>query len=282
MVSTKIGIVIVVYHPDELILKNKLLRLAGHYDVVVVDNTPSPVRIVPAERLAYIPLNKNAGIAKAQNDGIKYLQAKNCTHIVFFDQDSDWTSQYVDSIVAEYIRISEFRRDLFLLGPRVVNASDGEEYHSVVHKEKESDRGFVYKREIISSGSCLCVSALEKVGLQDEDLFIDFVDFEYCWRAESYGFICGITNGVMLRHKVGQKDIKFPFGYCVIISSPFRYYYQYRNHLWLCKRHYVPLQWKVNIGIKHFLRILYFPLVVKGWVQIEKNIFKGIIHGIFR
>lgn len=282
MDSTKIGIVIVVYYPDELVLKSKLARLKNSFEVVVVDNTPTSMRIVSDCSFAYIPLNKNTGIAKAQNEGIAFLQKKNCTHIVFFDQDSDWTSLYVESVVAEYIRISEFRTDLFLLGPRVINESDGEEYRSVVHKDVESDKGFVYKREIISSGSCLQVSKLEKTGLLDEAFFIDFVDFEYCWRAEMLGLVCGITNGVTLRHKVGQKDIKFPFGYSVIISSPFRYYYQYRNHLWLCKRRYVPLQWKVNTGIKHFLRILYFPFVVKGWVQIEKNIIKGIIHGIFK
>ena len=116
----------------------------------------------------------------------------------------------------------------------------------------------------------------------DDALFIDYVDFEYCWRAAHKGLISGITTAVNLPHKVGNNDLHFPHGYRVIISAPFRYYYQYRNHLWLCRRGYVPMQWKINTGIKQFLRIFYFPFMVKGWQNIEKNMFKGIAHGLFK
>jgi rhamnosyltransferase len=34
--------------------------------------------------------------------------------------------------------------------------------------------GFFYSREVI-----------EKIGLKNEDLFIDLVDWEWCWRARS-------------------------------------------------------------------------------------------------
>ena len=214
--------------------------------------------------------------------GIGNLLERGCTHIVFLDQDSDFTERYVRSIVGEYERITAFRKELFILGPCVINKTNGEEYRSVIHTDKKDDQGFVEKREIISSGSCVSVEKLNQVGVMDTRIFIDYVDFEHCWRADSKGFVCGITRNVTLSHKVGSRELHFPHGYRVIISAPFRYYYQYRNWLWLCRRNYVPRQWKFNTGVKLLLRILYFPFVVKGWFTIEKNIFKGILHGIFK
>lgn len=290
-----IGIVIVTFYPNATILASRLHALGNEVSVAVVDNTPTtteqasaPLTPQPLQQLfalphiAHITLHANTGIAHAQNEGIKWLTAQGCSHIVFFDQDSEYTLTYVQNIVAEYNRISLLQPSLGILGPRVINQTDGAEYHSVIHIDEQQDNGFIRRREIISSGSCIAIKKLHTIGMMDDALFIDYVDFEYCWRAAHKGLISGITTAVSLPHKVGNNDLHFPHGYRVIISAPFRYYYQYRNHLWLCRRGYVPMQWKINTGIKQFLRIFYFPFMVKGWQNIEKNMFKGIAHGLFK
>lgn len=277
-----IGVVIVVYHPNVKQLESKLKCLGGDIAIVVVDNTPNEVIDIEQTNVAYIPLRENTGIANAQNVGIGNLLKRGCTHVVFFDQDSDFTEKYVRSIVDEYERISTVRKNLFLLGPTVINKTNGEEYRSVIHSDKKADQGFVEKREIISSGSCVSVDKLNQVGVMDARLFIDYVDFEHCWRANSKGYVCGITQSVTLPHKVGNNELHFPHGYRVIISAPFRYYYQYRNWLWLCRKGYVPRQWKINTCIKFMSRIIYFPFVVNEWKSIEKNMFKGIHDGLFK
>ena len=278
----KVGVVIVVFHPNALELQNKLKHLGADVIIAVVDNTPVKEISIAQSNVTYIPLHENTGIANAQNQGIGSLMERGCSHIVFFDQDSDFTEDFVRSMVSEYIRISAIRPNLFLLGPRVLNKTSGEQYCSVVHTEAAADCGFVLKREIISSGSCVSVDRLREVGVMDARLFIDYVDFEHCWRANDKGFVCGVTDNVVLPHKVGSRELRFSRGYRVIISAPFRYYYQYRNWLWLCRRSYVPRQWKLNTGVKFMARILYFPFAVNGWRVIEKNIFKGIYYGIFK
>ena len=278
----KVGVVIVVFHPNALELQNKLKHLGADVIIAVVDNTPVKEISIAQSNVTYIPLHENTGIANAQNQGIGSLMERGCSHIVFFDQDSDFTEDFVRSMVSEYIRISAIRPNLFLLGPRVLNKTSGEQYRSVVHTEAAADCGFVLKREIISSGSCVSVDRLREVGKMDARLFIDYVDFEHCWRANDKGFVCGVTDNVVLPHKVGSRELRSPRGYRVIISAPFRYYYQYRNWLWLCRRSYVPRQWKLNTGVKFMARILYFPFAVNGWRVIEKNIFKGIYYGIFK
>ena len=278
----RIGVVIIVFHPNARLLESKLKKLGNDVAVVVVDNTPNETINIEQANITYIPLYENTGIANAQNVGIGNLLERGCTHVVFFDQDSDFTEKYVRSIVDEYERISTVRNNLFLLGPTVINKTNGEEYRSVIHSDKKADQGFVEKREIISSGCCVSMAKLNKVGLMDALLFIDYVDFEHCWRANSKGYVCGITQNVTLPHKVGNNELHFPHGYRVIISAPFRYYYQYRNWLWLCRKGYVPRQWKINTCIKFMSRIIYFPFVVNEWKSIEKNIFKGIHDGLFK
>ncbi|WP_337480296.1 glycosyltransferase family protein [Prevotella sp.] len=278
----RIGVVIIVFHPNARLLESKLKKLGNDVAVVVVDNTPNETINIEQANITYIPLYENTGIANAQNVGIGNLLKRGCTHVVFFDQDSDFTEKYVRSIVDEYKRISTVRKNLFLLGPTVINKTNGEEYRSVIHSDKKADQGFIEKREIISSGSCVSVDKLNQVGVMDARLFIDYVDFEHCWRANSKGYVCGITQNVTLPHKVGNNELHFPHGYRVIISAPFRYYYQYRNWLWLCRKGYVPRQWKINTCIKFMSRIIYFPFVVNEWKSIEKNMFKGIHDGLFK
>ena len=278
----RIGVVIIVFHPNARLLESKLKKLGNDVAVVVVDNTPNETINIEQANITYIPLYENTGIANAQNVGIGNILDRGCTHVVFFDQDSDFTEKYVRSIVDEYERISTVRKNLFLLGPTVINKTNGEEYRSVIHSDKKADQGFIEKREIISSGSCVSVDKLNQVGVMDARLFIDYVDFEHCWRANSKGYVCGITQNVTLPHKVGNNELHFPHGYRVIISAPFRYYYQYRNWLWLCRKGYVPRQWKINTCIKFMSRIIYFPFVVNEWKSIEKNMFKGIHDGLFK
>lgn len=278
-----IGVIIVVYNPDVEELWKKLELLDNDINIVVVDNTSGKsVDLSPLNNVDYIPLHKNTGIANAQNKGIGHLVGKGCSHIVFFDQDSMFDNIVVHGIVNEYKRIEQAHSNLFLLGPQVVNKESGKEYRSVIHKENTDNIKFSAKRDIISSGSCASVKKICDVGMMESELFIDYVDFEYCWRSEAKGYVCGTTGNVVLPHKVGRRELHIFQGYSVIISAPFRYYYQYRNYLWLCRRRYVPFSWKINTGIKLFLRIFYFPLAVNGWRSIEKYMFKGIYHGIFK
>ena len=55
-------------------------------------------------------------------------------------------------------------------------------------------------------------------GINDDSLFIDYVDHGWCWRAESKGFVNGITPKIKLAHYVGQQESRI-FNQLVIISS---------------------------------------------------------------
>ena len=275
----KIAVIIVLYNPSEDDICNAR-NIARNYRGVIVDNSEKPFTAdKKIERMHYICNRANKGIAEAQNTGIRIMMQEGVDYFVFLDQDSRTEEDYPSRIVEAFIKACTEHRNLAMLGPTVKRKDNGKEYKSAIHKDKYVSENFIPRRDVISSGCCISADAVRTVGINDERLFIDYVDYEWCWRAESKGLVCGITPNISIAHKVGQREIKIG-RQIVIISKPFRYFYQYRNYLWLLRRKYVPLQWKIAIGIKFSMRLIYFPLFVKGGFECWKNMIKGIIKGI--
>lgn len=278
--SKDIALVIVLYNPSDK-EKNKVRAVAEDFQGVLVDNSTTPAFSSSSiGKMKYFSLGYNVGIAKAQNIGINFLKENHVIkYIVFFDQDSVIPESYPFDIASEYKRIDAMEKGrLFCLGPKVCDKNDGEEYHSVIHKAESSRNGFQLKSEIISSGSCVSVDKINMIGLFDERLFIDFVDTEWCFRAYSKGYVCGITECVELDHKVGKRKLHLG-KHIIIISAPVRYFYQYRNLILLSFRDYVPRNFKFYKGIKFLLRWFYFPFI-KGGMERWKYMNKGILAGV--
>ena len=259
--TSNIAVIIVLYHPSAEDMQF-VTHLGELYHTITVDNTKD-----------------NKGIAEAQNQGLRILiSQKDITHVVFLDQDSRLSDDYPLAIAREFERIAQ-NRQLAFLGPSVINETNNQEYKSVIHHDQLETDGIILRREVISSGGCTSMNCLKSIGLNDARLFIDYVDFEWCWRANSLGYVCGITPRLSIRHKVGRKSVSI-FGYIVIISAPYRYFHQFRNYLWLLRRNYVPLQWKIATGIKSIARLIYFPLLVPSGMESWKYMVKGILAGL--
>lgn len=273
------AVIIILYNPSEEDIGNAE-SVAKTYRGVIVDNSDLPfTKDSKIGRMHYVCNKANKGIAEAQNIGMRIMLRECVSHLVFFDQDSRFGHDYPSLIANEFKSIKKDIPNLAMLGPTVKRKDSGEEYRSAIHKDRYASSDFILRRDVISSGSCISADAIRTVGMNDERLFIDYVDYDWCWRAASKGMVCGITPNVSIAHKVGQREIRIG-RQVVIISKPFRYFYQYRNYLWLLRRKYVPLQWKIATGIKFSMRLIYFPLFVKGGCECWKNMVKGIIKGI--
>lgn len=210
---------------------------------------------------------KNIGIAAAQNEEIKLaLSDPEIKYIVFVDQDSEISDDYPQKISKIFSDLEQ-KETIGIVGPTYINNETG-------HAYPISDI-------VISSGSCVSREVFGKVGLFNPSLFIDYVDFEWCWRALSKGFSCRSISDLTIRHQVGTRFIKFG-KYVDIISKPFRYYYQYRNYLWLSHLDYAPKNWKIRTGVKNILRLFYAPFFTDDAFGCYKHIFAGIIDGLFK
>lgn len=275
-----ITIIVVLYYPKSCQVE-RLRDLSNHYQGVVVDNSPN--RLVDSPTIGnfqYVYLNGNKGIAEAQNIAIrKILENKGIKYIVFLDQDSNVSTDYPLHIVDEYSELRKKYPNLATLGPWIYHEDGGKEYGSSIHKEKYLSDNLIVRDKIISSGSCVAVEVLNDVGLFDSNLFIDFVDSEWCWRTSSKGYLCGMTTNIKMNHRIGIMTISMGL-MRDNVSAPFRYFYQYRNYVWLLKRNYVPRKWKVNNAIKNIVRIFYYPLFVKKGTACTYYMVKGLINGI--
>lgn len=276
------SVVVVLFQPDQGDITN-IQEMSKTFKGVVVDNSPEKnFDDNSIGNFHYIFNGENIGIAEAQNKGIRFLlNKKQCDYIVFLDQDSRIGRNYIDIITDTYIEIKSFEPNLALLGPTAINARSQEEYKSFFHPKEIIDNIFIPQREIISSGSCVSVDVLKEVGTNLPWLFIDYVDFEWCWRANSMGYVCGTTPCVQIQHSVGQKEY-YIGSYIIIISSPIRYFYQGRNYIKLLKLSYVPFQWKLTNMVKTLLRMLYLPFVPIGGFKCWQQLIKGLYRGIVR
>lgn len=278
-INEKVAVIIVLYNPDTNDIDN--VRRIAQYNVgFVVDNSLIP--FMDGEtigNMSYICNKANIGIAKAQNIALREILKGDYEYVVFLDQDTRVAVDYPLQIAMEFSRIDNGR--LAVLGPQVVNAVTGGQYASAIHKYEISENGFSLRKHIISSGSCMSINALKDVGLMWGELFIDYVDFEWCWRAASKGYQCGVTSHLQISHHVGQRELSIG-KYKVIISAQQRYFYQYRNFIWLIQKKYVPLQWKCATCVKFLLRLVYFPILVNGGLKYWNNMIKGLKAGIWQ
>ncbi|MDQ1000799.1 hypothetical protein QFZ28_001199 [Neobacillus niacini] len=66
----------------------------------------------------------------------------------------------------------------------------------------------------------------------------------------------------------------------LIIPSPIRHYYQYRNLVILFPRNYVPKYWKVRSCTEKMIELVVIPIFVGPRLKRVKFMFKGLKHGL--
>lgn len=280
MINRHIAIVIILYKPLQEHIEH-ICQLSKKWEGAIVDNSDIPTfNETKLNKMFYIPMNENVGIAKAQNVGIKKcLENTNTELIVFLDQDSKVNIEYPQLIAEEFNKQKKIFPKLCIIGPTAIDKYTNEPYKSRIHKETFLSDALIIRSKIISSGACTSRSILKKIGPYEEKLFIDLVDSEWCWRACFNGYLCGISPLITIKHHIGHKVIHF-WKFSDIIPAPERYYYIYRNYLWLLPRNYVPIKWKLTEGLKNIVRLAYIPFVRKDWKRSSKYIWKGIMAGI--
>jgi rhamnosyltransferase len=263
----KVCAVIVTYNPNiyELVKYYQYNRLEVDY-VIIVDNSED-MRIQQKiyelgknDDTEVIQLFENMGIAHAQNVGIKKVQdSGKYNFILFLDQDS----------LLQYNMISIYSRYYEKLINQYKIAALG------VSNTQKFNNEYIEVNQIISSGTFTPLAIFQDIGYFDEDLFIDFVEYDWCWRAKAKGYeIFSIRDCKLLTHMHGDGKINI-LGTSMVKPSSVRLYYQYRNLLTLLQRSYVPLKWKISMAIKMLVKIPIYIFLLKGKQTTLKHIFRG-------
>lgn len=277
-------VIIVSYEPElnhlHQLIKN--VQDAGFFPVIVDNSEKNPLtQSMFSQKCKLVPMGENVGIAAAQNAGIAMAKQAGATIIGFFDQDSNADSELICKLSDYAEKLNDcvvapvaLEKDTLLEYPvQKLNRIGYPKDVYVKNAEKPQRVDLV-----ISSGTMMTMSVLEKAGGFDEDFFIDFVDIEWCFRCKKAGIPIYVFPDTVLYHKIGNETVNMAH-MDITVHSPLRTYYKVRNSFLLFYK-------KINV-IFTFRQIL--PAVIHNFLFIfhmenKKEYLKyyllGIGHGI--
>lgn len=280
----KVCAVIVTYNPNIDEFKDNVGSVANQVDrICIVDNSTDAslqekVLKLGNQNSVHVISNKgNFGIAYAQNIGMKWALAEGYDAFFLLDQDTKLNDETVSNLIMDYNYLANQNKKVACLGPLAFDRDQSEE--NVYHNYGSGDEKIIEVQQTLSSGSLIPKDALINVGGMEEGLFIDIVDYEWCWRAKERGYSTFVTKGVKVAHRLGEDRYYF-LGKGIGVPSPIRHYYQFRNTLKMFTRSYVPVGFKLKYSIILPFKCLFFSLFVKPRGVRFKMIFKGIIDAM--
>lgn len=275
--------VIITYNPDESLLSENVGHLvAAGITVCVVDNSPMALTgaYLSKPDVHYLYLNGNVGIARAQNEGIRFFRQRNAQQILLLDQDSRLSPLFIGQLIQCAAQIAS-ERDVAAIGPSIFCGFEQKVHENRVDVTKKWSDSVISVRQIIASGMIINVRCLDDVGLKDESLFIDGVDHEWCWRAIHKGYLILRDTSLQLPHRQGEGRLNI-MGLTFKKGVPVRLYYQFRNILLLSTRSYVPLYWKCrNLGAMP-LRFIVNAVLMQDRKARIRYMLTGLVHGLRR
>lgn len=281
----KVFAIIVTYNPDEKKVFS-LVKVCSQNNiyVILVDNSENDELSSKLEfsNEIIIKLGQNRGIAFAQNVGIKEAIALGAEIIMFFDQDAEIEGDFF-STVLEPFKVNKN----IVIGPRIIDKFTNKEIGAFklnrfgIPKRIYSKEGIdSYSVDlIISSGMTTSVEVLQKISFLDEDLFIDFVDFEWLLRCKQNNIPILVKPQAVLKHSIGISQ-KGKNTFIKNIHSPERIYYQIRNTFLLLRKGNIPFGYKIYIIITSIIHKVFLIIIRKEKKKYIQFFLKGIIDGI--
>ena len=279
--------IIVTYNPDNKnlfgLVDNLLIQKSK---VIIVDNNSIKKPTLENENVLFIYLEKNEGIAYAQNLGIDIAMKKGGGYIFFFDQDSQIDCNFIEGMTQQYKTLEH--ENIFALGPVFMDAEKEFYYPSFklnrlgwMNRNNILDNPKKYEEVsvLISSGMMVSTENIKKVGKLRDIFFIDYVDTDWCLRALSLGYKNFMSYNNPMIHKIGDDSIKI-LNFNLPKHSPERRYYRIRNLFYMSKIKYIPKFLLVQLFINNLilqLLLIFFDKRKKDYIVF---FFKSIKDGI--
>lgn len=264
---------IVLFNPDIKRLKENIdavIVQCAH--VYLVDNGSGNIDEVlellkeyKKSKISVICNAKNHGIAKALNQLASAAQKDGYEWLLTLDQDSVSPC----NIIEEFEKYITYQ-DIGILCPVIYDRNKGEEI--------KAKKGSIEIDECITSGSLLNIKAWNKIGGFDENLFIDGVDFDICYRLKKNGYKILCIQSVVLLHELGHIEYhRFLFWRVLVKNhSAFRKYYIARNIIYIAKK-----RKSVLLVVKGLLQEIKMLGIVILYEEDKLNKSRCICRGIY-
>ncbi len=273
----KIAAVVILYYPPSTIIKNIMSYVNEVEELYIMDNSPHANTTITTElsnyNIFYIHDGENKGIAARLNSAAKMAYDKGFQWLLTMDQDSYFTFGAVKKYKA-YIHDFNNKETVAAFGASFSNT----ENTTTIYQEVSL---------LITSGSIINLNVLNTIGNFDENLFIDEVDSEYCYRSRINQFKLIECATIQLQHQLGENIIARSFKSGKLstrrLHQPIRIYYIVRNYFYVRKKlptlsaeekkqmqHNLWIHLKNNI-LYNKKRLLVIHYAFKGYIDYKKN-----------
>lgn len=236
--------IIVTYYPDPEFEKRCKITLMQFKSVVVVDNgsVPSLSSRFPSlfniEGVYLINNEVNKGLGFALNQGVTYAVNNGYRWVCTLDQDSCLTSGYADALFCAVNEVCNRGISLGLLSPVYVDGKSGAitSYGDGEPLFSDCERVSI----AITSGNLIPVETFKLVGMFDESLFIDYIDYDFSLRCSLMGRALFEVRGARLIHNLGAPIKKKFLGKEFFVSNHnhIRRYYISRNRMIIISKYF--------------------------------------------
>jgi rhamnosyltransferase len=211
----------------------------------------------------------NRGVAAALNTGLEWAGARGFTYAALFDDDGLIAPGMVGRLVAAFDNDLNQMRAIVGISYSAPSKEGSQEGASEQLKKVST---------VITAGSMIPLKIFQHVGPFREELFIDYVDHEYCLRARLRGVWIRQCAEVGMVQPIGQRQ-KTAWGELRSVHSPARTYYFFRNSLAIAREYFWRFpgftiwigwqQFKTLVKIIFFMqpKRLYWSAMIRGWAD---------------
>ncbi len=225
----KIAACIILYHPEQSVEQHIITYINYVEKIYIIDNSESrnyndKFLSRHASKIIFIYNGINEGIAKRLNQACVLAIKDGFEFLLTMDQDSYFEENYLNKYLTCIENFSEKEKAaVFGINYKIKFNNTGCNYNKV--------------KTLITSGSIVNLKAYKIIGNFDEDLFIDFVDTDYCFKSILKGFQLIEFPNIFMHHEIGKisklRSLKNLKPSNRSIHSAIRLYYMYRNFLYL-------------------------------------------------
>ncbi len=226
--SLQIAACSILYNPPPSVKHNILSYINVVQKIYLFDNSDSKISdstLFAFESKVIIINNwSNEGIAKNLNVACELAIKDGFEFLLLMDQDSFFD----EASINEYFKCIE----AFTENKKEVSA------FGINHETKsiESNCNYNKVKHLITSGSIINLNNYKNIGHFDENLFIDFVDTDYCFKSILKGYELIEIKNIFMNHQIGtiieKRSIKNFKLSNRSIHSGVRLYYMLRNFLY--------------------------------------------------
>lgn len=285
----KIGACIITYNPDISTLTKGVESLRNQVDkIIIVDNGSKNIEELTQfcngfGTVDLVSLGENKGIATATNVALKKFINQEYDFVLTSDQYSCYPSDYIQNFKTNKDNLNDDNIAVYM--PVFFDENENDYAKIIVEsktfcKNVPATNDYTDIFQAIASGMIINVPALQEIGLMDEDLFIDWVYLEFCWRVRYYKKRIVCCKNMTIHHRLGDKSKDIGYRK-VSLRSWVRNYYITRNAFYLATHtKYLRKISKFVLFFKAFRYILGYTVLCNEHLTNFRYTMKGMHDGL--